>query len=158
MEGPFTESRKITLNSYIVEENATRLLVNMNGKSENNETYELELKGLNQENPKDVEVTFVLNRDGVELWKVEWHYRKNDELSTQISLQLFCHGTVYKANWMLESNGDAPITLVNIKKILFELTNDHKFLEFGFNNHAQSGNFNLKSNFIAEVIDSLFHN
>lgn len=147
MEGPFTKSRKITLNSHIYEHKGERLSVDLNGTSENNESYGLKVE-VSKIGKSSGEMTFLLNRDGVELWKLTV---VKDELSLQISLQLSFNGTVYKADGTLERIGDEP-------KFLLKLTNDFKFLEFGFNKHAQSGNFNFKSNFIAEVIEALFRN
>ena len=146
MEGPFTESRKITFNgnipkTYQIIPNPGEFGV-YKGKSENNEPYELRFESLEFE--KGGEVSIVLNRDGVELWKVKIAGEKGPE-----SLQLFYNGTVYKADWKLEQSPG------NEQKILLNLSDDHRFLEFVLNNYAQSGNFNLKSNFIVEVIEAV---
>ena len=174
MLGPFTESRKITLNGVVPIDNGTRAFGvyngsysdihrleqimasqifkeffpdsqvsgnHSNGNNENNETYELTFEYLRFPNLK--RATIALNRNGVELWKVKLAGTDMPE-----SLQIFYNGTVYEANWKLERSSK------NLKFRL-ELTNDHRFLEFAFDNYGQSGKFNLKSNFIVEVVEAV---
>ena len=58
------------------------------------------------------------------------------------------YAIVYHADWKL--------SIEKIQKFLLKLTNDQKFLELILNEYAQSGNFNLKSNFIDEVIEAVY--
>ena len=148
MEGPFTESRKITLNGNKPKRNGTGIFGVYNGKSENNETYEIKLKVLIENNPRNEDLTILLNRDGVELWKVKMASRPGNLESLHLSYSY--NGTAYKANWTQEQSSE------NMQQFMLKLSNDHKFLEFVFNKLAQSGNFSLKSNFIAEIIEALF--
>ena len=149
MEGPFTESRKITLNGNTPKTNGTGIFGVYNGKSENNETYEIKLKVFSIENnSKKDEITILLNRDGVELWKLKVAALPGNLESLHLSYSY--NGTAYKANWTQEQSSG------NNQQFMLKLSNDHKFLEFVFNKLAQSGNFSLKSNFIAEIIEALF--
>ena len=148
MEGPFTESRKITLNGNTPKSNGTGVFGVYNGKSENNETYEIKLKVLIENNPRNEDLTILLNRDGVELWKLKVAALPGNLESLHLSYSY--NGTVYKANWTQEQSSE------NMQQFMLKLSNDHKFLEFVFNKLAQSGNFSLKSNFIAEIIEALF--
>ena len=146
MEGPFTESRKITLNGVLPFDNDTRQFGVFNGNSEDNEPYELTFEGLTFPNQKSRQLTIALNRNGVELWKVK--IAGPDKFSE--SLQISYNGTVYEANWKLEQSSE------NLK-FLLKLTNDHRFLKFVSDLSAQSGNFNVKSNFIVEVVEAVSH-
>ena len=148
LQGPFTESRKIFFDGHIRGGNGTHGLVDFNGKSQNNEHYELKFEGLELDDTGRGQATIVLNRDGVELWKVKLTGPKNGPESLHISY----NGTVYNANWKLEQSSG------NEQKILLKLSNEHKFLDFVFNKQMQSGNLNLKSNFIVELIEALFRN
>ena len=143
MEGPFTKSRKIILNGVVPIQNGTRQFGVYNGNSGNNEPYELTFENLHFPNLKSGQATIVLNRNGVELWKVKLAGTERPE-----SLQISYNGTVYEANWKLERS-------TKNLKFLLKLTNDHRFLEFVSDLSAQSGNFNLKSNFIVEVVEAV---
>ena len=134
------------------------LKINGNAKMSGTNKYYLRLQGATEAEPKlfDIKGSVTYPRE----WNLEVTFRQTtkitfvakatqDHSESNINFAIVRNqGIVYQADWKL--------SIVDIQKFLLRLTNDHKFLEFVFNNHLKSGNFNLKSNFIDEVIEAVF--
>ena len=93
-------------------------------------------------------------------WKLEVTFRQTTKITfiakvTQDLSECNVILTIVR-NYAIVYHADWKLSIEKIQKLLLKLTNDQKFLELIFNEYPQRGNFNLKSNFIDEVIEAVY--